>query len=336
MPLNTGFQSFVNNELPIGVAGDFAGANIRATVNAPPFGYVAPAGGTLVGAFAWGDPSTGIASNYYKPSASLGFVHRENEALITTFLGISTLLIPQGLRVTLYNQGDFMGIFLAGATVGQKVYCDPVTGLLTANATGNGVTANSTASSLANTGILTVGATLTGTIAVGQAVTGAGIPEGSYVGSQLSGSAGSTGTYQLLNANGAIASGSWPVVTSETVNFWGVIETPFQVASNVKVNAVGTSSSIAAAVAPGVGGILTVGTLSSGTFAAGQFLTATGGGGLAASANAQILYQLPGGTVGGAGTYQTNYGGAAVTSTTITGSAGNLGKISSWATSASN
>ena len=331
MPNQPGVQTFVNNELPIGVAGDFAGANIRASVNAPPFGFVAPGAGCTVGVFGWGDPATGLAGNYYKPNSALGFVHRENQALITSFLGISTVLIPAGLRVTLMNQGDYFGIFAAGATVGQKVYADPLTGALTANATGNGVTANSTASSLATTGILTVGATLTGTIAVGQVVTGAGIPEGSYVSAQLTGSAGSTGTYQLTNVNGT----AFPVVTSETVNFQGVIETPFQVASNVKVNAVGTGSSIAAAVAPGVGGILTIGTLSSGTFVAGQFLTATGGGGLAASANAQILYQLSG-TTGGAGTYQTNYGGPAITSTTITGTQGQLGKISSWSTSSSN
>lgn len=339
MPSQTGFQSFVNNELPIAAIGDFAGANIKATVSAPPFGYVAPAAGTLVGAFAWGDPSTGLATNYYKLNASLGFVHRENNALITPFLGISTLTIPQGLRVTLYNQGDFFGLFAGAATVGQKVYCDPVTGALTAAATGQGVTANSTASSLANTGVLTVGATLTGTLAVGQAVTGAGIPEGSYIGSQVSGSAGGTGTYQLLNANGAIASGSWPVVSSETVNFWGVIETPFQVASNVKVNATFTAS-LAAPVAPSVSGILTVTAVAGGVLVPGQFLTATGGGGLLSNQNIQILSQITATsptTGGGTGTYLTNNVSSVVTSTnTFVGTQGQMGKISSFATSASN
>jgi hypothetical protein len=336
MPLQTGFQSFVNNELPLGVAGDFAGANIRATVAAPPFGYVAAGGGVLVGAFGWGNPATQIASNYYQPNSSLGFVHRENNALITSFLGIASMLIPQGLRVTLFNQGDFFGTFSGAATVGQKVYCDPVTGLLSANATGNGVTANSTAASLANTGVLTVGATLTGTLAPGQGVVATGIPAGSYIGSQLTGTTGSTGTYQLVNANGSIASGSWPVVSSTTVLFYGVFETPFQVASNVLASALFTAS-LAAPVAPGVGGILTITAIASGVPAANQFITATGGGGLAASANAQILYQLTG-TAGSTGTYQTNYnGGAAVTSTnTFVGSAGTVGKISSWATSSLN
>jgi len=332
MPLQTGFQSVVNNELPIGVAGDFAGANIKATVSAPPFGFVAPAEGTTVGCFAWGNPATGLASNYYVPNAALGFVHRENNGLITTFLGISTLQVLAGNMVTLYNQGDFMGIFSGAATVGQKVYADPLTGALTANATGNAVTASSTASSLATTGILTVGATLTGTITVGMVVTGTGIPDGCYVSSQLTGTTGSTGTYQLTNVNGT----AFPVVASETVSFWGVFETTFQVASNVKVNATFTAA-LAAPVAPSVGGVLTVSAVAGGVLVAGQFITATGGGGLTSSQNVQILSQLTG-TTGSTGTYLTNYAGStAVTSTnTFVGSQGNIGKISSWSTSASN
>src|ERR1035441_6637215 len=102
MPNQPGLQTFVNNELPMGVLGDFCGANIKTSVPSPPFGYIAPVGGTLIGAFAWGDPASKLATNYYKPNAMLGFVHRENQALITSFLGLSTLTIPQGLRVTIY------------------------------------------------------------------------------------------------------------------------------------------------------------------------------------------------------------------------------------------
>jgi hypothetical protein len=292
MPNQTGFQSFVNNELPVAVAGDFAGANPRASVLSPSFGYVAPAAGTQCGAFGWGAPGTGIAANYYTPNSMLGFVHRDNSALITTFLGFAAMGIVPGNMVTLMDQGDFYGVFAAGATAGQKVYANPLTGLLTAAATGGAVTANSTASSLATTGILTVGATLTGTLAVGQVVTGAGIPDGSYISAQLTGSAGSTGTYQLTNVNGT----AFTVVSSETVNFWGVVETKFTVAQNVAVSATATGSSIAAAVSPNTGGILTVGTVTAGVFGAGQFLTGTG---LPSSANAQILYQVSG-TTGGA------------------------------------
>lgn len=321
MPNTPGFQTFVNNELPVAVAGDFASANPRASVPGAPFAYVAPVAGTQVGAFAWCNPATGIAGNYYVANAMQGFVHRENNALITTFLGIAAMGVLQGQMLNAYDQGDFWGVFTAGSTVGQKVYINPLTGLLTSNTTGNSVTANSTASSLATTGVLTVGATLTGTLAVGQVVTGAGIPDGCYISSQLSGTAGSTGTYQLTNVNGT----AFPVVGSETVNFWGVQESQFFVASNVLVNAVATGSTIAAPVAPATGGILTVGTVTGGLFAAGQFIT---GGTIPGSANA-LLLQLLTGTGGTGSTFLTNYP-AAVTSATITGSAGQLGKITSW------
>src|ERR1035441_957803 len=283
-----GFQTFVNNELPIGVVGDFVGASIRASVPAPPGGFVASSQGVLVGNWAWGNPATGIASNTYQLNSSGGFVHRENNGLITQFLGFNTLTVLPGNMITLMAQGDYFAAFAAAATVGQKVYADPVTGALSAGATGGGVTANSTAASVANTGVLTVGATLTGTLAAGQGVTGVGLPPGSYIGSQISGSTGSTGTYQLLNSYGAIASGSWPVVSSETINFYGVIETPFYMASNVKVNAAFTAS-LAAPVSPAVNGILTVTAVGGGVLEPGQFLTATGGGGLANSLNVQII-----------------------------------------------
>jgi hypothetical protein len=320
MPNNPGFQTFVNNELPLAVAGDFASVNPRASVLGNPFGYVTPPAGTTVGAMAWGNPATGLAGNYYVANSALGFVHREGNALITPFLGFATMTIPGGLRVTLFAEGDFWGVFTGGGTVGQTVYANPLTGLLSAAAAGGTLNANSTASSLATTGVLTVGATLTGTITVGMVVTGAGIPDGCYVSSQLTGTAGSTGTYQLTNVNGT----AFPTVGSELVNFWGIQATQWLVATPILVGAIATGSSVAAAVAPAVGGILTVGTVTQGVFAAGQFIT---GGTLGATANAQILYQLSG-TVGGAGTYQTNYAGPAVTSTTITGTAGQLGKIS--------
>jgi hypothetical protein len=319
MPNNIGFQTFVNNELPVGVAGDFASVNPRASVLGNAFGYVAPAAGTVVGAMAWGNPATGLAGNYFVANAAIGFVHREGQGLITPFLGFASMTISQGLRVTLFAEGDFWGVFAGGGTVGQKVYANALTGLLTAAATGNSNTANSTASSLATTGVLTVGATLTGTLVVGQVVTGAGIPDGSYISAILTGGGG-VGTVQLTNVNGI----AFPVVGSEQVNFWGVQETQWIVATPIPVNATGTTSSVAAAVAPAVGGILTVGTLTGGLFAAGQFIT---GGTLTATQNAQILSQLTG-PVGGAGTYLTNYAGPAVASTTITGTAGQLGKIS--------
>jgi hypothetical protein len=72
--------------------------------------------------------------------------------------------------------------------------------------------------------------------------------------------------------------------------------------------------------------------IASGVLAPGQFISATGGGALAGSANVQILEQLTG-TAGSTGTYLTSNTSATVTSTnTFVGIQGKLGRISSWTT----
>lgn len=320
MPLKTGFQSFVNNELPIGVPGDFASANPRASVVGGPGRYVAPPAGTSVGVFAWFDPTTGLATNYFKPNSFLGFVHRENQGLITLFLGIATMQVVPGNMVTGQIQGDYYGIFAAGATVGQKVYANPVTGALSAAATGQGVTVTNATSSVATTGVMTVAGAVTGALAVGQAVVMAGLPEGSYITSLGTGTGGD-GTYNLANLNGT----AFPVVASSAVTAYGIQETNYSVGSTVSANA-SITASIAAT------GIMTVTAVGSGALEAGQWLSdATGD--IPTSANALILYQITstasGGALGSTGTYQTSYN-VVVASETITASQGQVGVITSW------
>lgn len=326
-PTSNGFQSFVNAKLPAGVAGDFAGANIRASLVGASTGesgiwrFVAPAAGCLIGAFAWADPATGLAGNYYKPNSLLGFVHRENNALITPFLGISSQSVVPGNMVNAYSQGDFWGLFAAGATVGQKVYCDPVTGALTANATGNSVTVTISSTGLAITSsvMTTTDADVTGTIAVGQIVVAAGVPEGTYIASSA-GTGSGTHLWNLANVNGTTIAN----VTGETGTLYGVQETPFYVNSTVTADA-SVTASIAAPVAPAAASVMTVTAVGSGSLAAGQFLNATGIG-----PNVQIISQLTG-TAGSTGTYLVS-ANSVVSSTTITATQGKLGIISSWTT----
>jgi len=215
-----GFQSFVNNALPPGVAGDFAGANIRANVVAGSFAYTATPAGVVVGVGGWANPTTKQVSNYYQSGAFPGFVHREGQAVITTFLGVSTVTILQGMAVTLMDQGDFWGIFASGATVGQKVYFDPLTGALTSNATGNGVKGTNTAgASIASNVLTTTDADQSGSaLAVGQIITGPGIPAGTYILS-ANGTGSGTHLWNLANLDGtAIADIAGPI----TINNWGV------------------------------------------------------------------------------------------------------------------
>lgn len=323
-----GFQTFVNTLLPPAVAGDFAGANIRANVVGGGFGYTATPAGVLIGSGGWANPATKLVSNYYQPASFPGFVHREGQAVITTFLGISTLTILQGMAVTLFDQGDFWGIFSAGATPGQKVYFDPLLGTLSGNASGNSVGGAITAASI-TASVLTV-TTITGTpLAVGQIIGGAGIPVGTYIASLGTGTGGA-GTYNLANLDGtAIAN-----VSSEAMTYTGVQETQFYVASPVSADALFTAS-LAAPVAPSLFGILTVTAVASGVLAPGQWLSATGGGGLPGSQNVQILEQLTstagGGALGSTGTYLASNPSQVVTSTnTFVGTQGKLGRISTW------
>ena len=312
----TGFQSFVNNLPPVGVQGDFAGANIRANVVASLNGFVATPAGVTIGYGAWADPTNGVASSYYRPNSFLGFVHRSMQGIITTYLGNSGLTIQSGDPVTVMDQGDFWGFFASSASVGQKVYFNPVTGALTAAATGGSVTASNTSATTSGGNTLTLVGTTTGTVAIGQAVVMSGLPAGTYI------TAGSGTSWTIANADGAVI----PVITTTAVSFYGVQESQFFVASPVVADASFTAA-LAAPVSPSPFGVLTVSAIASGVLTAGQWLSATG---LAASANVQILEQLTG-TTGSTGTYLTTSPSFVVSSTSsFAATQGKLGKISSW------
>ena len=77
------FQTTVNLQQAPAVAGDFASANPRANVLAGEGALVADTGGCVVGRFAWLSSEKAKNSGTGSPA---GFVHREMNALITTFL----------------------------------------------------------------------------------------------------------------------------------------------------------------------------------------------------------------------------------------------------------
>jgi hypothetical protein len=312
----TGFQTFVNNLPPPAVAGDFAGANIRANVIASLNGFVATPAGVVVGRGAWADPTYGLASNYYRTSSFMGFVHRNMQALITAYLANNGSTIQSGDPVTVMDQGEFWGFFASSASVGQKVYFDPVTGALTANSTGQSVTASNTSVTISGGNALSLVGTTTGTVAIGQLVVMAGLPNGTYI------TAGSGTSWTIANADGTTI----PNISTTAASFYGVQESQFFVASPVTADASFTAS-LAVPTAPSNFGVLNVSAIASGVLAAGQWLSATG---LPASANVQILEQLTG-TAGSTGTYLTNNVAYTISSTSsFAATQGKLGKISSW------
>ena len=231
------FQTQVNIQPAPAVAGDFASTNPRAMVLAGPGSLVAGAAGVTVGRFAWA-VSTGLnnintgeidAYNVVNSSGAgvpTGFVHREQQALITAFLGSATQLIPQGLPVILHSAGDFWvkNEGTVACTAGMKVYANNATGACSFNVTATPPTSGAAtgATLLRIIGPTTAGAlpttnTCTGSMSViagvptltvtavgagcalspGQILSGTNVAAGTTIVAQMTGTVGSTGTYQV-------------------------------------------------------------------------------------------------------------------------------------------
>ncbi len=218
-----GFPSQVNGVQAIGVEGDFSvPGNPYQSVNTPGgAAFIADLLGAHVGAFAW---VTGALVNSYGVGLPTGFVHRAQQGVFNSFATYASLVVPQGLPVTLMAAGDFY-VRNAGsvsATPGMKVYALNASGLSTFNVTATPPTnASATAATLqkivsASTGgamptslsctgsiagsTLTVTALAAGSVlGAGQVITGTGIDPAEVVTivDQLTGIAGGAGTYQV-------------------------------------------------------------------------------------------------------------------------------------------
>jgi hypothetical protein len=227
------FPNQVNVQPAPAVAGDFASTNPRATVDAGPGGLVAGPSGVTVGRFAWlsytsadTDNAPAQVNNFatasvLAPGAPAGIVHREQQALITTFLSEAGMVIPAGFPVTVFNAGDFWvkNDGSTQATIGQYAFANFADGrVLFANgsqsAIGTGTVSGTTASITGSIGpqtasftgsiagnILTVAALASGTVTVGGTISSSGgtgaAATGTQIISQLSGTPGGAGTYAL-------------------------------------------------------------------------------------------------------------------------------------------
>jgi len=216
---NSGFQTLVNRQPAPGQAGDFYGVNPRAVVlsaNVPAGAsgaggaaaqgaLVAPPGGLIVGNFAWADLTTGVVSQSYNPNGQLGILHRDEQAVITTFLGVSTYILNAGFEATLFSQADLWALFAAGATPGQNVYADPRTGAPVAGGASAPNVASVTGSVGASftgviaTNVLTASA-VTGYLSPGDIINGTSVVN-AVLGAQLTGTPGGAGTYTLVHAD---------------------------------------------------------------------------------------------------------------------------------------
>lgn len=211
--MTAGFQRTVNLQQAAAVAGDFASANPRSSVVSHEGTLVAAAAGVTVARFAWAN-SSGVVSNAGQGKPT-GFVHRrQGAALITTYLGETSNLIPQGFEVTLMNSGDYwFAPTVSTAVVGHKVFADFATGAIVTAAAGSTIAGFDGTATFA-TNVMTVASVVTGTVDVGDLVTSAGVAAGTYVTAQLTGTPGGVGTYSLSTSPGTITPAQAVTTTS--------------------------------------------------------------------------------------------------------------------------
>ena len=278
-------QQTVSTQPALGVAGDFASKNPRYTLLEGAGGAVAGPNGLTIGLFCWEGPpmdSNGAPAtiNNYGSGNVAGFVGREQQGLITTYLSDAGMTIPAGFECTVFTDADFLVVNNGSspAVPGQKVYANFTNGQATTAATGTPTaggtstastvaeeTFSTTASILGN--VMTVTVVGSGTIQPGSVIAGTGVLTGTTVALQvtplLAGETlGGVGRYLL--------SSSQPTIGSETIT--------------------------------GEWGLLTIGGTVTGSFAVGDVLSGATG---SISANAANGVGLTG--AGGAGTYVTAY-----------------------------
>jgi hypothetical protein len=278
-----GFQTAVTVQPAIGVEGDFASANPRFSVIAGAGAFVCGAAGVRVGRFAWAsmaavdDVGGPAIVNNFGSGPVTGFVHREQQGLITQYLQNASMLVPAGFGITLMNGGDFV-VRNAGsgqALINQKAYAIFADGSVRFGATGSPDSGGTSTASTIAAGTSSFTGSITGNLMTVTAV-GSGTL---YNGTQISGTNVASGS--------AIVSQVLPLLAGEALRGIGRY--------NVNI----PEQSAASTTISGTYGLLTIGGTVGGTFGIGQPVS---GGGTSAGT---VITDLGTGT-GGAGTYIVN------------------------------
>ena len=234
----TGFQKQVNIYSSPAAEGQVASNNNVAMYVAGPQALVSGANGVSVGRFAWatyitaGDTPERADSNALLVANGVsrvpsGFVHNEQQGSFTTYLAESGLSILPWQAMEMATRGDFWAKNLLSTSVrNNKVFANMLDGSVTSGAAGSTIAAKSYTASFA-TNVMTVTVAPGTPLAVGDSVTGSGIPANTYIASFGTGSGG-TGTYNLTTSPGTIAA------QATTSSSW--IETNFIVESQALAN----------------------------------------------------------------------------------------------------
>ncbi len=232
------FQTHTNDFPAPAVAGDFASSNPRASVLAGAGAIVAGASGVTVGAFAWLDTTSYSTASNSGEGLPAGFVHNSHTGLITTYLAETSLVIPAGFPVEVFEAGDFWAknAGSAASVPGQKAFASYLDGSVQFAAAG-AVISNAAYTGAISGTTLTVSAVASGTLVVGQEVTGSGVTAGTYI-TGLGTGTGGTGTYTVSESQ---------TVSSESMVGTNYAETNWYVKSIAAAGELAKISSRAAA-----------------------------------------------------------------------------------------
>jgi hypothetical protein len=249
------FQKVVNLNQAPGVLGDFASTNPFSSVTAAQGALVAPVGGLTVGNFFWVGPA-GQTSQSFVSGWQIAFLGRNEQALITQFLGEATLVVPEGFMVTGFNGGDFWAYFAEGATALAQVYADEVTGepqMQTTNTVTGEVGFTGTASFATN--VMTVVTNTSGIILPGDVVTSATVTGGTTILAQLTGLPGAVGsTYSLSTAPGTIATQA-ATTASDVLNVTALVTGSLSAGDTITGTGVTAGTTIAQQLSGPAGGV---------------------------------------------------------------------------------
>ncbi len=221
------FQTAVRRYIAPGVKGGWASANPHASLlqsnngdlgeTASPIAiWMVGAEGVIVGQFAFADTVTGevtsvspggvLMTDTTAGTVRVGFVQRDQFALITPYMAGSGVTLFEGQPVTLLAEGYVWAEFAGGAAIGQFVFASYADGSAIAGATSTPPTAAAT--TVTNTsGQPTLTVTAGPIPAPGSPITGTGVPANTRVisvaGSVVTMSANSTSGVTSITATTA-------------------------------------------------------------------------------------------------------------------------------------
>jgi hypothetical protein len=298
---NGNFQTSVQNQPAVAIAGNFASNNPRSSVLAGAGGLVSGAAGLTVGVFAWIDSFTQQTSSFsLSGGLPAGFVAHELTSTIQTWFDGSSNIILAGQQVTLFNSGDFWVKPVTQAIRGQKVFARFADGAIVTGAAGSIIAGlTSTASSVAaqaatsvtasiaqsvtpsggyGMAIMTVTVVGSGAIVKGGLLAGANVAVGTHVLAQLTGTAGGVGTYEVSIAQ--TAASATVTQTSGTLTIGGTVVGTLAVGSVISGTGVVAGTTVLA------------------------FLTGTGGAGTYVVSDATVVAST---AIAASGAIETNF-----------------------------